>query len=179
MKTGRAKKIVIITVILCGILLVTFASGISAGETAPGGKKAPIYNPDLDVNAEITRALARALDENRHVLLMFGGNWCPWCHRLHDIFISDRKIKKFLEDRFLLILVDVGEEAGKPLNRDLVDKYRVQGFGYPSLAVLDSKGRLIAAQSTGVLEKGPAHDPERVMAFLKAQAPGPVKEPNP
>ena len=69
-------------------------------------------------------------------------------------------------------MVDVGEKPGEPLNRDLVDFYRVKGFGYPSLAVLGPKGRLICSQSTGILEKGKAHDPDRVLAFLKAQAPG-------
>jgi thioredoxin-related protein len=71
----------------------------------------------------------------------------------------------------IAVMVDVGEKATKPLNRDLVDLYRVKGFGYPSLVVLDQKGRLICSQSTGVLEKGKAHDPERVLAFLKAQTP--------
>lgn len=134
-------------------------------------KKEQIYDPALDVKTAVKGSLDKAQKENKHILLMFGGNWCPWCHRLHQLLKSDKAIKKFLEENYILVMVDVGEKATKPLNRDLVEFYRVKGFGYPSLAVLNKKGRLICSQSTGVLEKGKAHDPERVLAFLKAQAP--------
>lgn len=139
-------------------------------------KRPPIYDPQLDVKAEIQKSLSVAREGNKHLLLMFGANWCPWCHRLHDLFQTDPMVKKILSDHYIVLLIDIGEEADKPLNRDLVDLYRVKGFGYPSLAVLSPKGRLICSQSTGVLEKGKAHDPHRVGNFLKAQAPAPPQE---
>ena len=71
-----------------------------------------------------------------------------------------------------MLLVDVGEKPGQPLNQDLVDLYRVKGFGYPALAVLDKQGNLLCAQSTGVLEKGKGHDPAKVLAFLNMQLGG-------
>jgi hypothetical protein len=74
-----------------------------------------------------------------------------------------------LRERYIVLLVDVGEKPGQPLNGDLVDLYRVRGFGYPALAVLDKGGKLLCAQSTGVLEKGKGHDPAKVLAFLKLQ----------
>lgn len=135
-------------------------------------KKEPIYDPALDVKAAIADSLGKAQKENKHILLIFGGNWCPWCHRLHQLFKSDSEIKKHLAEKYILVMVDVGEKADEPLNRDLVDFYRVKGFGYPCLAVLGPKGRLICTQSTGVLEKGKGHDPARVLSFLEAQAPG-------
>jgi len=153
------------------LLIAIFTAGPAFTGTASEPEKAAIYNPDLDVKTEISRSLIRALDENKHLLLMFGGNWCPWCHKLHDLLTSNEDIRKYLADHFILILVDVGEKAQKPLNQDLVEKYTIRGFGYPSLSVLDTKGRLISAQSTGILEKGRFHDPDRIMAFLKAQAP--------
>ena len=103
---------------------------------------------------------------------MFGGNWCPWCHKLHELFETDAQIKALLDSSFILVLVDVGEKNGEPLNRDLVEKYRVGGFGYPALAVVGKDGALLSSQSTGVLEKGKGHDPERVLWYLKSQAPG-------
>jgi thiol-disulfide isomerase/thioredoxin len=128
-----------------------------------------IYNPDADVKAEIAAAVKKAGAENRAILLMFGGNWCPWCHLLHGLLASDAPIKSLLAERYVLIMVDVGEKPGQPLNQDLVDLYRVKGFGYPALAVLDKGGKLLCAQSTGVLEKGRGHDPAKVLAFLRTQ----------
>jgi len=152
-------------------VIVLFFAVITFNNMLTADKEGPIYDPALDVKTAIKSSLDTAQKEGKHILLMFGGNWCPWCHKLHQLLESDKAIKKFLEENYILVMVDVGEKTDKPLNRDLLDLYRVKGFGYPSLVVLDKKGRLICSQSTGVLEKGKGHDPERVLAFLKAQAP--------
>jgi thioredoxin-related protein len=136
---------------------------------APTTAKPAIYDPGADMKAQITAAVKRAGAEERNVLLMYGGNWCPWCHRLHELFAADAAIRKVLAERYVVLLVDVGEKPGQPLNQDLVDLYRVKGFGYPALAVLDKQGKLLCAQSTGVLEKGKGHDPAKVLAFLTLQ----------
>jgi len=128
-----------------------------------------IYDPGADAKAQIAAAVKRAGNEERNILLMFGGNWCPWCHRLHELFGADAAIKKILAERYIVLLVDVGEKPGQPLNQDLVELYRVTGFGYPALAVLDKQGKLLCAQSTGVLEKDKGHDPAKIRAFLTLQ----------
>jgi thioredoxin-related protein len=162
-KTGYRSTIAV-------VILLYFAV-FTLGNILAADKEEQIYDPTLNVKTAVKVSLDSAQKENKHILLMFGGNWCPWCHRLHQLFQSDKTIKKFLEANYILVMVDVGEKPGVPLNSDLVDLYRVKGFGYPSLVVLGAKGDLICAQSTGVLEKGKAHNPGKVLAFLKAQAP--------
>ncbi|HOW19271.1 MAG TPA: DUF255 domain-containing protein, partial [Phycisphaerae bacterium] len=49
-------------------------------------KRDPIYNEKADAKAQIAEALARAKRDNKRVLIMWGGNWCKWCYRLHDVF---------------------------------------------------------------------------------------------
>ena len=153
--------------LLLAAALVLLAAILPA---ATQGKNGPdIYDPGADVKAQIAAAVKTAGVENKNIILMFGGNWCPWCHRLHELFQADAPIRKMLAARYILLLVDVGEKPAEPLNRDLVDLYRVKDFGYPALAVLDKQGHLLCAQSTGVLEKGKGHDPAKVLAFLKMQ----------
>jgi len=149
------------------ILWLVLAAVLPAA--AQAGSQPAIYDPGADVKAQIAAAVKTAGVENRNIMLMFGGNWCPWCHRLHALFQADAQIKKVLAERYIVLLVDVGEKPGQPLNRDLVDLYRIKDFGYPALAVLDKQGRLLCTQSTGVLEKGKGHDPAKVLAFLKMQ----------
>ena len=132
--------------------------------------KPAIYNPKADIKAEIAGALKTAAKDHKRILLMFGGNWCPWCHKLHKLFETDEAIRTILQQHYILIMVDVGEKAGAPLNRDLVERYRVEGFGYPSLAVLDARGKLVCTQNSAALEKGPGHDPARVLSFLEVEA---------
>jgi len=166
------KKLGILVILFCLLALLP-GTGFSQNTEKPA-----IYDPEADIPACIEAALSRAGLENRHILLMFGANWCPWCHKLHRLFQEDKAISETLSNGYIVILVDIGETKDKPLNRDLEEKYRVKGFGYPCLAVLDTKGKLLAAQSTGVLEdaKLKAHAPERVLAFLKAELPAPKAE---
>jgi thioredoxin-related protein len=160
----EGKKILWLVLAAALVLLAAVLPAANQTENRP-----EIYDPGADVKAQIAAAVKSAGIENRNIILMFGGNWCPWCHRLHALFMDDAKIKKILAERYILLLVDVGEKPGQPLNRDLVDLYRVKDFGYPALAVLDKQGHLLCTQSTGVLEKDKGHDPARVLAFLKMQ----------
>jgi thioredoxin-related protein len=166
MKSERLADRKLLWLVLAAALVLLAA--IIPAEVKSESKPA-IYDPAADMKAQIAVAVKKAGVENRNVLLMFGGNYCPWCHRLHALFNADPEIKKLLAERYVLLLVDVGEKPGQPLNQDLVDLYRVKGFGYPALAVLDKQGKLLCAQSTGVLEKGKGHDPAKVLAFLNMQ----------
>jgi thioredoxin-related protein len=166
MKHDRQEGKTLLWLVLIAALVLLAA--ILPAENASASKPA-IYDPAADTKALIASAVKRAGVENRGILLMFGGNWCPWCHRLHELFQADVQIKKILGERFIELLVDVGEKPGLPLNRDLIDLYRVKDFGYPALAVLDKRGKLLSSQSTGVLEKDKGHDPAKVLAFLQIQ----------
>ena len=152
--------------LVLGAALVLLAAVLPAADQI---KRPELYDPGADMKAQIAAAVKTAGVENRGIILMFGGNWCPWCHRLHELFRAEARIKKILDERYILLLVDVGEKPGQPLNRDLVDLYRIKDFGYPALAVLDKRGHLVCTQSTGVLEKDKGHDPVKVLAFLKMQ----------
>jgi len=160
----EGKKILWLLLAAALVLLAAVLPAAVQAENRP-----EIYNPGADVKAQIAAAVKSAGVENRNIILMFGGNWCPWCHRLHALFLADAQIKKILAERYILLLVDVGEKPGQPLNRDLVGLYRIKDFGYPALAVLDKQGHLLCTQSTGVLEKDKGHDPAKVLAFLKMQ----------
>lgn len=160
----ESKKLLWLVLAAALVLLAAVLPAVVQAEKRPD-----IYDPGADVKAQIAAAMKTAGVENRNIILMFGGNWCPWCHRLHALFQADAQVKKVLAERYILLLIDVGEKPGQPLNRDLVDLYRVKDFGYPALAVLDKQGHLLCTQSTGVLEKDKGHDPAKVLAFLKMQ----------
>lgn len=129
----------------------------------PGKKgREPIYNEKADARADIQAALDRASYDNKRVLVKFGGNWCGWCFKLHDLFHQNREIAALLRAEYELVLVDVNT------NRDLLNEYDPNGqHGYPWLTVLDASGKVLCNQDTASLEDGPKHDPPRVKAFLE------------
>jgi thioredoxin-related protein len=130
-------------------------------------KRPPIYNEKADAKAEIEAALKVAKRDNKRVLLKFGGNWCSWCYKLHDVFTHDAPVAAVLNRGFVTVLVDVNS------NRQLLEKYAPDEKhpGFPYLVVLDADGKVLKDEQTGELEDGPKHDPAKVKAFLVRWSP--------
>lgn len=132
-----------------------------------------IYNEAADVEADIEVALSKAKGEGKRVLVMFGGNWCVWCHRLHHLFDTNKTVKKALQDGFVLVMANVpAEKEKRPM--DLNEKYGDPfQHGFPVLVVLDADGNQLTTQETGSLElheekeQEPGHDPDKVLTFLE------------
>jgi len=120
---------------LLGVLgLPTAFTADNAVKTA----RPAIYDESADGAKQVADALAKAEKDNRHVLLMFGANWCGWCHRLHKLFESDAPIAAKLKQDFVVVLIDVN----KGHNDDLDRRYgKPTRFGLPALVVLDAAGK--------------------------------------
>jgi thiol:disulfide interchange protein len=178
---------VLAVLIVAGCCTSLQAQSVAAPAAQPGAqapaepaKRKDIYDVNANAREQIAAALARAKKEHKRVLIQWGGNWCGWCHLLHDTLEKDRAVKGKLAAEYELVLVDAGREQK---NLDLAAEYgaELQKHGYPFLTVLDSDGKVIANQETESLETPkptdgskytPGHDAKKVLAFLaKHQAP--------
>lgn len=178
MHTRPSVRRLIGLVSLCGFVLPAFAqqpaapirpAGSPAAQPADAPKPAKprLYDESADVKALIAAAVAKAKKENQRVLVQWGGNWCGWCIRLDDCMKKDRDIARTLQYEYVVVHADSGVPDGK--NIDLATSYGadLKKHGFPYLTVLDGEGKAIANQDTGSLEVGDAHDPAKVLAFLK------------
>jgi len=146
-----------LALILAAFCLITWPC--EAGKLGP-----EIYDTKANGKILVAEAIQRAKEENKHVLLEFGANWCSWCHLLHGLFASDRAIREKLKTSFVLVMIDVNEDRNADLN---VQYGKPTLRGLPVLVVLDAEGNQVFTQETGAFEKGKKHDPEKVLAFLK------------
>ena len=159
--------------VLCPLLLAAlaiglfFPSGTVRGEN-PTAPLPSIFPKGVDAQVAVQKALVQAKTEGRLVLLMFGADWCPWCHRLHHLFQSDPGVAALLAKRFVFVMIDAGERK-RPLNQGMINQYGLKPYGLPALVVLDSDGRPLSAQSSGVLEEGKGHSPAKVTRYLQVQ----------
>jgi thioredoxin-related protein len=134
-------------------------------------KRASIYDKAADANVQVAKARERATHGDKRVLLMFGGDWCGWCHKLHGLFKSNPEVAQILSNEYELVTIDLESPNATPLLKRCKDALSAdelkKGVGYPFLAVLDATGKSITAQRTDELEEGDHHDPKRVAAFLE------------
>ena len=128
---------------------------------------AKIY-PTGDARQQIAAAQARAAQSHKHVLLVFGADWCYDCHVLEKAFHRP-DIAAVLTPNYEVVNVDIGEGDK---NQDLMNEYDVpMKRGVPALAVLDSSGKLLYSQKNGEFERARALGPDDLLAFLKKWKP--------
>ncbi|MBE0647876.1 MAG: thioredoxin family protein [Bacteroidales bacterium] len=127
------------------------------------------YHPEADVRADLKSAVVQARAENKHVLVQFGGNWCPWCIRFHQLVEGAPQVDSLVTADYIYLLANV---PGKKDQRDyaLLEEYGFPNrFGFPVFVILDGNGNQLHIQDSGILEhcteKG--YDTTKVVTFLR------------
>jgi thiol:disulfide interchange protein len=159
------------TVLAFAGLALLSSAGLRADPEYP--KMGPdIYDVHSDGSADIAAAIITAGSEHKRVLLVFGANWCIWCHRLHATLETNAAVAAALDKGFVLVDVDVNTRKGEKRNAAVIERYGnpVQ-HGIPVLVVLDSAGKQLTTKDSGELEEGDGHSPAKILAFLAAWAP--------
>ena len=148
----------LIILILSAFSILTFAQE----------KKLP-YDTTANVRDDIKMAVEKAKKENKHVMIQFGGNWCPWCIRFHAMVQNDHLLDSLMKADYIYVLADVPRKKDQR-DYELFRQYNYPNrFGYPVFVILDGNGKEIHIQDSGILEhcteKG--YDTTKVVTFLR------------
>jgi thiol:disulfide interchange protein len=146
-----------LVVIVIGLLMLMPSKAQQT--TAPA-----IYNPQANAKADLAAALLQAKEQKKQVLIQVGGNWCPWCIRLHNFMHTDQQVDSILKADYVFMLINYSPENKNP--EILASLEYPQRFGFPVLLVLDESGKRLHTQDSGLLEQGKGYDPEKVKRFL-------------
>jgi thioredoxin 1 len=156
-------------------IAMTQRSGLNPSPTfrlpVPAKPNTALYPPPEDAQHEIDSAIAAAAKDHKRVILVFGANWCYDCHVLDTTFRS-KQFAAVVAANYHVVHINVGDEGDKNLN--LAERYGVplkQAVRIPSLAVLDSDGKVVYSQKKGEFDNSVRIGPADVAAFLKKWAP--------
>jgi thiol:disulfide interchange protein len=142
----------------CLVLLIFISTGAFAQQDSL------MYHPSADAKLEITTAVDKAKKEQKHVMLMIGGNWCRWCRMFEKFRLSDAKVDSTVQRDFVWLHVNYSKE-----NKNLAVLKSLsypQRFGFPVFVVLDGEGKLLHTQNSSYLEEGEGYSTAKVVDFL-------------
>ena len=98
------------------------------------------YNETADAKADIQQALAKAGEDHKAVLVVFGANWCPDCRVLDGSFKQGPNAD-LIAKNFEVVKVDLGRYDH---NVEVAKSYGVDvKKGIPTVAVLSAKGDVL------------------------------------
>ena len=97
-----------------------------------------LYDPDADAEALIDAALAKAADEDKFALLVFGGDWCHDSRGLADHFERSPEVAALLDRHYVVQRIDVGM---RHRNLDQVRRFGLSDvYGTPTVVITDGQG---------------------------------------
>jgi len=159
--------------LMCATLIVLFASVSLLPQTKRARNVAaryvPVieYDPKRDAAQDLQDAIKEAEHAHKNILLEVGGEWCSWCHTLDKFFQANAGLLAVRDKNFVTLKINFSEENA---NEKVLSRYPPIN-GYPHIFFLDSHGKLLQSQDTGLLESGKSYDLERLTAVLKKWGP--------
>ena len=110
-----------------------------------------LYDPSLDGMKQIREAVDKAGKEGKHVLIQYGGNWCPWCIKFDAFCKADTSITEIIAKNYIPVKLNYDQiNKNDAANTYLGNPSR---FGFPVLIIVDSKGKVLHIQDSGLLEE--------------------------
>lgn len=102
-----------------------------------------IYDEKADGEELIAKALEKAKAEGKQVAIVWGANWCGWCHRLDEICRRDVQINHLLVNDYVLVHIDLGHRSK---HMKLAKEYGLDfnELKIPHLTVHNQEGKLLA-----------------------------------
>jgi thioredoxin-related protein len=145
------------------ILIYLFPVLLAFSAQAQDKKPELIYQIYADAQQEVKDAVTRANAENKHVLLLIGGNWCKWCRMYEKFRLENARVDSASNANFVVVHVNFSKENK---NDELMKSLDFpQRFGFPVFVVLDGKGKRLHTQHTGYLEDGEGYSEKKVVEF--------------
>jgi thioredoxin-related protein len=128
-------------------------------------EKIRLYDPAALPEKDLAKVSDRAKKENKHILVLAGGNWCAKCITFDQFCSVNREIDSLLKSDFLLYHLNYSEENE---NKLIFGKFGYpQRFGFPVFLVLNEKGERIHTQKSEYLEQGMGYSRRKVYEFLQ------------
>ena len=123
-----------------------------------------IYHPEANAKEELNNALAQAKTNNKHVLIMVGGNWCRWCRMFEKFKNENAKVDSSINSGFVFLHINYSKENK---NLEVLSSLSFpQRFGFPVFLVLDAQGTRLHTQNSAYLEEGEGYSEQKIIDFL-------------
>ncbi len=160
---GGAMKRLAAMVVL-GLFVVVGSAAAEGAATVKGP-----YDPAVDGWKQVQTVASRAATDGKRVLVVVGGNWCPWCRALDRLMTEDAALRTEVAAHYELVHLNYSKENKNP---DAMARLgNPDKLGFPSFVVLSPRLAVLHTQDSGPFETGdskkPGHDPAKLIAFLK------------
>jgi thiol-disulfide isomerase/thioredoxin len=158
-------KIFLIAMLLLWVAIAPFEEAVA--DESKLVYTADAYDPKRDADEDLEASKKMAARDGRHILLLVGGDWCPWCRKLAKYIEDNEAVSALLASGYVIQKVLVDDDVS---NSPFLNPYPAIP-AYPHVFLLDARGELLHSLDTEPLEKSGSYDEVKLLAILKQYAP--------
>jgi thioredoxin-related protein len=161
-------------VLIAAVLLISVSLNLHAQQTNQQQSVKPketvkLYDPSLDGMKQIKEGVIKAKAEKKHLLIQYGGNWCPWCIKFDAFCKADSVITRTINENYVPVKMNYDQTSrNDEANEFMGNPTR---FGFPVFIIIDGNGNVIHIQDSGLLEEGQGYDRNKVIGFFRNWTP--------
>lgn len=82
-----------------------------------------LFANGLQFEHNFDKALKKAKEQNKEVMMMYSAVWCPECNYMKDIVFKNKEVSSYMEKHFIVLLLDIQKDT------------LPEGFEYPGIPV--------------------------------------------
>jgi len=82
-----------------------------------------LFANGLQFEHNFDKALQKAKEQNKEVMMMYSAVWCPECNYMKEVVFKNKKVSTYIQKHFIVLSLDV--------QKDTLPK----GFEYPGIPV--------------------------------------------
>ncbi len=123
----------------------------------------PAYSAFADARSAIADGQARAAASGKHLMVLFGANWCPDCLTLHDN-LGAPDARAYVQKHFEVVEIDVGDaKKSAAVQRDL----GISVNAIPLAVFYSPTGELVGDTFAGELKPARHFSSREIRDFLR------------
>lgn len=120
-----------------------------------------------DFEDELADALAQAREQNKQVLIEFGGDWCIWSKRMERV-LAKSDMDRLITDNFLFLRCYMGYDGEHYFPFDRIDEPNLKSVPY--FILLNTDCEVVASSSTEQFEFWRFYRKGKLKKFLQRWA---------
>ncbi|WP_108810823.1 thioredoxin family protein [Sphingorhabdus sp. Alg231-15] len=134
-----------------------------ADEAAAEHPEAKPYKKNAKASENVDAALARAVVEDKRVILVMGANWCHDSRGLAGWFEQPR-FATMLKAKYEVVYVDVGY---RDRNIDIAQRFGIDAIkGTPTVLILSPRGALLNPESAPTWRNAASRDEADIYTYF-------------
>ena len=125
-----------------------------------------LYDVNIYGLQQFKDAQKQAKNEDKHIMIQIGGNWCSRCYKFNDFYTKNAILDSLINADYVVIRVNYDKSMK---NEQLFAQFDYpQRFSFPVIVICDAEGNRLHTQNSRYSEDGKgSYDKKKFFAFLK------------